>query len=236
MKKAWKKTAAFLTAALLLAGTVSCRTVPDSAEPDTARPPETGETASPDQKNRQPDTPYSTRELPGFAALSPQLTAVLEGDAAVHWTDTGTEQTLPERRIRSAWVAFADMDGDGSPEVLAETAAETTYVLREWKGTVYAYPMNFRSMYGVRTNGVFSWTDPAQSAYGIAVLSFDGAMCTVRELARIEEGETPFRFFVNGEEVTEEALQAWLETQEVPKAARYRWDTGFDFAPEPEGK
>ena len=38
MKKAWKKTAAFLTAALLLAGTVSCRTVPDSAEPDTARP------------------------------------------------------------------------------------------------------------------------------------------------------------------------------------------------------
>ena len=29
---------------------------------------------------------------------------------------------------------------------------------------------------------------------------------------------------------------AWLETQEVPKAARYRWDTGFDFAPEPEGK
>ena len=128
-------------------------------------------------------------------------------------------ELIGEENTENIKFAVVDMDGDGEYEVVID-GGETMMVLRYSDKRVNIYALDFRSMYSIRTDGAFYWTNGTVS-YGCARLSFthNGGVewTNIYEIAF--DGSA---YLIGGDQVTEEELIKYINSLPVADSVTWR--------------
>lgn len=112
---------------------------------------------------------------------------------------------------------YRDLDGDGIDELIIDCG--DTMILRYYMGVVHLYDFTFREMYHLSTDGSFSWSHNGEDfEYGMQQLYFDGSEILFCDLYRIvNDGEPDARYYLDGKQVTQEELQAYIDANPKTK-------------------
>lgn len=107
--------------------------------------------------------------------------------------------------------AYTDMDKDGVCEFAIDCG--DTLILRYYEGTVYLYPIIFRYLYYLQTDGTHSWNhNGSDFEYGEKQLYFDGIEIKERHLWRIvNDGEPDAVYYIGNQRVTKEEILRYIE-------------------------
>ncbi len=135
--------------------------------------------------------------------------------------------------------AVIDMDGDGIDEFLIRESGYHGAVIlfRYYEGDVYSFTFDGDAMFSIKTDGSFRWeyynSYDRRNEEGESHIVFDGANLILCENWRIENYS---KYFINGEQVTEEELDEHLFTSKteleynVFVLDRSTWDVGKALA------
>jgi hypothetical protein len=132
------------------------------------------------------------------------------------WTD------INDGRVTFTCDSFAlcDLDRDGTPEVIASmtTGGNTNpeyMILHGENGTVYGYPVTYRALMDLKTDGSF-WVSCGAGDNGTDIMWFDGVNY-VREDVTYQVGgltDDP-HYYVDREETTEDCFNAAVISQDT---------------------
>ena len=116
--------------------------------------------------------------------------------------------------------AVLDLDGDGNSEMIIN-GMDGYVILHDTGKEIRAYNCGARSMYGLKTDGTYDWTDLTVSGeYGIQrITGFTESSYLREDLCHIHEGDDGTRtYYVGGNKVTAaeyDAFVATLSSEEV---------------------
>lgn len=112
-------------------------------------------------------------------------------------------------------VRYTVITTDAGETMLLIEHEESILVLFEDAGVVYGRSYNFRNMYHICTNGVYTWndTDAEGHHYGQDVLCFKDGKITSRRLWQIDnDGSENAKYMIGEDEVTRDALLAYSDS------------------------
>ena len=112
-------------------------------------------------------------------------------------------------------VQYTVITTDAGETMLLIEHEDSILVLFEDSGVVYGRSYNFRNMYHVQSNGVFTWndTDAEGHHYGRDVLSFKDGKIISRRLWQIDnDGSENAKYMIGENEVTLDELLAYSDT------------------------
>ena len=127
------------------------------------------------------------------------------------WDCRTPYEGIPQHQIHNGQYAYADMDADGTDEMVLEYSGDIL-ILRYYQGTVYLYSFTFRNMYDLNTDGSYAWNYTSDDfTYGQSRLHFDGAQITHEPLWKIvNDGEPNATYYIGDQKVTQEMLEQYI--------------------------
>ena len=175
--------------------------------------------------------------IPGGAAGSPVVTlvplssddlnvyrAVMVGDAPMLIEDYGQAYLNDWPLLHHDWqpsfprFAIADMDADGTPEVLIEETFNVSYpdgyiILHAEGGVIYGYELGIRSCKEQKVDGTFSFSSGAADS-GFGRISFSGTSYSIINQT-YSEGGVIDTYVVDFAPATAEAFRAAIIAQDA---------------------
>lgn len=172
---------------------------------------------------------YKTHDLIDILQLSNVFASVLKNETRVLDSKDNSLAYLNDFIIGSmtyAYVSALDLDKSCVNDLLVLECSDKVIVLKEHKGTVYAWQYRHTALYNLLVDGTYSWSEQAGNIYGTDKLQFNGATKDAVELDRVEYNE---KFYINEIEVSKDTFQAYIQNKNsAEKANRYLWETGFE--------
>ena len=170
------------------------------------------------------DSASSTLNVDAMQPYPPEITGELI-DTVLEESDPNAFQFLSAAmgldESAILYKTVLDMDGDGIDESVIRLENKEHIVLHSYDGKLYGYRFDSMSFFNLNDDGSFYWIDSndvSDCTRGCNRITFDGAVCHVKELYRIKQtspydyGDGDHEYYIDGKQVTHKEFKDYYNT------------------------